>query len=352
MAGQVLLVPLDFVIRTQYVHAASTLCKLLDLGVVPVVNENDAVADDEIRWGDNDRLAALVANLVQADLLVLLTDTAGVLTEDPRRNADASLIAEIVEFDRHLTSLAGGAGSDRGSGGMASKLTAARVASLSGVTTVIADAKRQGVLADAAAGTAGVGTLVRASAQRMPARKLWIGFAVGSAGEITVDSGARAALERGKSLLAIGVRSVSRRIRRRRRSGGTRSGRRRVREGPRPPQQRRSAQRRRPLPRGPSAGRAPHRRPRQRPGGPRSALTLRELLAAVGGDAQLLAQLGEPGLGLLVAGRGLDLQHPALGALALGQLGSPFGLGVAGLDLVADLGEGGHILTDRPPTAC
>ena len=209
VAGQVLLVPLDFVIRTQYVHAASTLRKLLDLGVVPVVNENDAVADDEIRWGDNDRLAALVANLVQADLLVLLTDTAGVLTEDPRRNSEASLIEEIVEFDHHLQSRVGGAGTDRGSGGMASKLTAARVASLSGVPTVIADAKRPGVLVDAAAGMAGVGTLVRASAQRLPARKLWIGFAVGSQGEITVDSGARAALERGKSLLAIGVRSVS-----------------------------------------------------------------------------------------------------------------------------------------------
>ena len=209
VAGQVLLVPLDFVIRSQYVHAAATLRKLLDLGVVPIVNENDAVADDEIRWGDNDRLAALVANLVQADLLVLLTDTAGVLTADPRRNADASLITEIVEFDQFLTSRAGGAGTPRGSGGMASKLTAARVASLSGVPTVIADAQRPDVLADASAGVAGVGTLVRASAQRLPARKLWIGFAVGSQGEIAVDSGARAALERGKSLLAIGVKSVS-----------------------------------------------------------------------------------------------------------------------------------------------
>ena len=209
VAGQVLLVPLDFVIRTQYVHASATLRKLLDLDVVPIVNENDAVADDEIRWGDNDRLAALVANLVQADLLVLLTDTAGVLTEDPRRNSNASLIEEIVEFDHYLQSRVGGAGTDRGSGGMASKLTAARVASLSGVPTVIADAKRPDVLADAAAGVAGVGTLVRASAQRMPARKLWIGFAVGSQGEVAVDSGARAALERGKSLLAIGVRSVS-----------------------------------------------------------------------------------------------------------------------------------------------
>ena len=209
VAGQVLLVPLDFVIRSQYVHAAATLRKLLELGVVPIVNENDAVADDEIRWGDNDRLAALVANLVQADLLVLLTDTAGVLTEDPRRNSNASLIKEIVDFDHHLRRGAGGAGTDRGSGGMASKITAARVASLSGVPTVIADAARSSVLADAVAGVAGVGTLVRAAAHRLPARKLWIGFAVVSQGEVVVDPGARAALEQGKSLLAIGMSAVS-----------------------------------------------------------------------------------------------------------------------------------------------
>ena len=209
VAGQVLLVPLDFVIRSQYVHAAATLRKLLELGVVPVVNENDAVADDEIRWGDNDRLAALVANLVQADLLVLLTDTAGVLTEDPRRNSNASLIEEIVDFDHHLRRGAGGAGTNRGSGGMASKITAARVASLSGVPTVIADAARPSVLVDAVAGVAGVGTMVRAAAHRLPARKLWIGFAVVSQGEVVVDPGARAALGQGKSLLAIGVRAVS-----------------------------------------------------------------------------------------------------------------------------------------------
>ncbi len=209
VAGQVLLVPLDFVIRRQYVHAAATLRKLLELGVVPVVNENDAVADEEIRWGDNDRLAALVANLVQADLLVLLTDTAGVLTDDPRRVSDASLIEEIVDFDLELARRAGGAGSELGSGGMASKLTAARVASLSGVPTVIADASRPRVLMDAALGTTSVGTFVRAAGQRLPARKLWIGFAVASQGEVEVDSGARAALEDGRSLLAIGVRSLS-----------------------------------------------------------------------------------------------------------------------------------------------
>lgn len=207
-AGQVLLVPLDFVIRSQYIHAAATLRRLLELGAVPIINENDAVADDEIRWGDNDRIAALVANLVGADILVLLTDTAGVLTEDPRRNADASLIAEIVNIDSQLESRVGGAGTSRGSGGMASKVTAARVASWSGVTTVIADARRPGVLAGAVAGELGVGTIVRAGKVRFSARKLWIGFAVGATGAIVVDDGARAALERRKSLLAIGVREV------------------------------------------------------------------------------------------------------------------------------------------------
>jgi len=208
-AGQVLLVPLDFVIRTQYLHAGATLLRLLDLGVVPVVNENDAVADDEIRWGDNDRIAALVANLVRADVLVLLTDTAGVLTDDPRRGSgEASLISEIVNIDRRLERRVGGAGSSRGSGGMASKLTAARVASWSGIPAVIADARRPGVLADAVDLRPGVGTVVRARSQRLPARKLWIGFAVGAAGEVVVDAGARAALGRGKSLLAIGVREI------------------------------------------------------------------------------------------------------------------------------------------------
>jgi glutamate 5-kinase len=125
LAGQVLLTPHDFGVRSQYLHARETLRRLLDLGVVPVVNENDTVADDEIRYGDNDRLAALVSHLVGADVLVLLTDTAGLFTADPRVDAHASLIEEIVEVDAALESLAGGTGSERGSGGMATKLAAA-----------------------------------------------------------------------------------------------------------------------------------------------------------------------------------------------------------------------------------
>ncbi len=209
IAGQVLLAPLDFMVREQYLHARSTLGRLLDLGVVPVVNENDAIADDEIRFGDNDRLAALVAHLIRADLLVLLTDAPGLLTADPRFDSTASLIEEILEVDQSLEALAGGAGSDRGSGGMASKLAAAKIAAWSGVRAVIAQASRADVLAHAVDRTVGVGTVVQPRKQRLPARKLWIAFAVGAAGTIVVDEGARRALlERGVSLLAAGVVDV------------------------------------------------------------------------------------------------------------------------------------------------
>jgi glutamate 5-kinase len=210
LAGQVLLVPHDFTIRQQYLHARATIERLLELGIVPVVNENDAIADDEIRFGDNDRLAALVAHLVSADLLVLLTDAPGLLTADPRLDAGASLIEEIVEVDHELEALASGPGSERGSGGMASKLAAAKIAAWSGVAAVIAQASRDGVLADVVAGVAGAGTFVQPSPRRLSARKLWIAFAVGSEGTIVVDDGARAALlDRGVSLLPAGVREVA-----------------------------------------------------------------------------------------------------------------------------------------------
>ena len=210
LAGQVLLAPLDFVHRTQYVHARGTLQHLIGLGVVPVVNENDAVADEEIRFGDNDRLAALVAHLVGAQLLVLLTDAPGLLTADPRRDGEASLIEEVVEIDHELERMAGGRGGALGSGGMASKLAAAKIATWSGVQTVIADAARPGVLTAALAGEAGVGTFFRARESRLPARKLWIAFALGATGSLSVDEGAKHALtERGRSLLAAGVVGVS-----------------------------------------------------------------------------------------------------------------------------------------------
>lgn len=206
--GQVLLAPHDFRDRNQYLHAETTFSHLLRLNVVPVVNENDAVADDAIRYGDNDRIAALVANLLRADLLVLLTDTPGVLTADPRIEPDATLIEEIAAINESIQQVAGEAGS-RGSGGMASKLAAARMASWSGVRTVIAAADRENVVADAIAGIAGTGTAVPARKTHVAARKLWIGFAVSANGQITVDDGAASAVsQNGGSLLTAGMIAV------------------------------------------------------------------------------------------------------------------------------------------------
>jgi len=208
ICGQVLLTPRDFLERTQYLHAQRTLKRLLKLGVVPIVNENDAVADDAIRWGDNDRIAALVAHMVGADLLVLLTDTAGVYTADPRTDPDARIVGEITDLPmlEELAANAGGAGTDRGSGGMASKLAAARIASLSGVRSVVAAADRPRVVADAMAQRPGVGTTVLPQPEQLSARKLWIGFAMAPSGALRVDAGARRAVaERGASLLAIGI---------------------------------------------------------------------------------------------------------------------------------------------------
>jgi glutamate 5-kinase len=208
VAGQVLLTPLDFLHRSQYLHARVTLQTLLNLGVLPIVNENDTVADDEIRYGDNDRLAALVAHMLVADVLVMLTDTAGLFTADPRQFAEASLIEEVLEFDGSHEQFAGGAGSERGSGGMASKLAAAKIAAWSGVRAVIASAAAPAVVVDALAGRP-VGTSFAPRAQRLPSRKLWIAFARAAEGRIVVDAGARRALvEGGKSLLAAGVRGV------------------------------------------------------------------------------------------------------------------------------------------------
>jgi glutamate 5-kinase len=206
LCAQVLLAPLDFMHRQQYLHARQTLARLIELGVVPVVNENDATSDDEIRFGDNDRLAALVAHLVSADLLVLLTDAPGLLDVDPRRGGQGSLVEEVVEIDRALEALAGPSGSPFGSGGMVSKLAAAKIASWSGVETVIADARRPGVLEQVLEGAPGVGTRIRALEGRLPARKLWIAFALPPKGTIVVDAGARRALvEREASLLPAGV---------------------------------------------------------------------------------------------------------------------------------------------------
>ena len=206
VTAQVLLTQHAFRERHQYLQARGTFARLLAMGAVPVVNENDAVTADELPFGDNDRLAALVAHLVGADTLVLLTDTPGLFTADPRRDQSASLIEEIIEVDHELERVAG-KGTDRGRGGMASKLAAAKIAAWTGVRTVIADAARAGVVAAAVDGVDGVGTVLHPHDRRLPARKLWIAFATGSAGTITVDGGARRALTEGnRSLLPAGVR--------------------------------------------------------------------------------------------------------------------------------------------------
>ncbi len=208
VAAQVLLVANDFIDRRQYLHARKTIVRLLELGCIPIVNENDAIAGAEQRYGDNDRIAALLANNVAADLLVLLTDMDGLYTADPRLVPGAELIAEVPSDDPLLAVTATQSGTNRGSGGMASKLAAARMASWSGVTAVIAAAQRPDVILAAAAGRL-VGTTFRPGVRRLPARKLWIAFATQVEGTLVVDDGACRALVRGTSLLPAGVTSVA-----------------------------------------------------------------------------------------------------------------------------------------------
>lgn len=209
IAGQVLMAPRDFMVRAQYLQARGTLERLIELGVIPIVNENDTVANDEIRFGDNDRIAALVAHLVYADLLVMLTDIPGLMDADPRFDDSASLIEEVEEVDADLEALAGGAGTVRGSGGMATKLAAAKMASWSGVRVLIGSASRPGIVMDAINGVSGVGTSVKALDKRLSARKLWIAFAVPAMGKLVVDAGAaNAVTTSGRSLLAAGVIDV------------------------------------------------------------------------------------------------------------------------------------------------
>jgi glutamate 5-kinase len=209
VAAQVLLVPNDFIDRRQYLHARQTLLRLIELGCIPIINENDALASHELRYGDNDRIAALVAHNVNADLLVLLTDTPGLFTADPRTDPTAELVHEVLADDPLLTVSAAATGSMRGSGGMASKLAAAKMASWSGTRAVIASADHPDVLVQAAAGEM-VGTTFQPSVRRLPARKLWIGFASQVDGVVSVDDGARRALvERGTSLLPAGVTGIN-----------------------------------------------------------------------------------------------------------------------------------------------
>jgi glutamate 5-kinase len=205
VSAQLLLTRYDFMHRQQYLNARNTLDRLLALGAIPIVNENDTVAVDEIRFGDNDRLAALVANLARAKLLVLLTDAKGLHAEDPRRNPDAPVLDEVDRITPELERIAGGRGSDLATGGMASKISAAWVATFSGVGVVVADAREPDVIARCLAGES-VGTHFLPHPQRASAHRLWIAFAQPPKGAVVVDAGARRAVVEGKkSLLPVGV---------------------------------------------------------------------------------------------------------------------------------------------------
>ena len=207
VCAQMLLTQHDFVHRQQYLNARNTLDRLLSLDAIPVVNENDTVATDEIRFGDNDRLAALVGNLARARLLALLTDTRGVHERDPRKYPDAPVLDEVDRITPELERAAGGRGSDVSTGGMASKIAAAWVATFSGVGVVVASAE-EATLDRLIAGDR-VGTYFHPHPTRASARRLWIAFAQPPKGTIVVDEGARKAMvTSNRSLLAVGVVDV------------------------------------------------------------------------------------------------------------------------------------------------
>ena len=207
-SAQVLLTHADLADRERYLNARTTLLTLLRLGVVPVINENDTVVTDEIKFGDNDTLGALVANLVDADALVILTDQKGLYTADPRKHSDARFVEEAEAGDPALEVMAGGAGSSIGRGGMITKILAAKRAAGSGASTVIAWGREPNVLERLVAGEA-IGSLLVAQTAKNQARKRWIADHLQLKGAVSVDQGAAVKLQKeGKSLLPIGMTSV------------------------------------------------------------------------------------------------------------------------------------------------
>jgi glutamate 5-kinase len=206
VAGQVLLTHDDVRNRRRYLNARLALSELLARGAVPIINENDTVSVDEIKFGDNDRLAALCTSLVEADALVILTDVDGLYDGDPR--AGATLIPEVRDIDKEAVGVAGGSGGTIGTGGMASKVEAARIAGRFGVVTLVASGRREHPVTSLIDG-AGDGTIFLPSVTRLQSRKHWIAYALKPAGSIIVDAGARRALVDGKkSLLPSGIKRV------------------------------------------------------------------------------------------------------------------------------------------------
>jgi glutamate 5-kinase len=209
LTSQVLLTHEDLADRTRYLNARSALRTLLALRVIPVINENDTVATDEIRFGDNDTLAAMVTNLVEADALLILTDQDGLYTGDPRRDRSARLVPEAAAGDPALETMAGGAGSAISLGGMLTKVLAARRAARSGAHTVIASGHERDVLVRLARGEK-IGTLLLAQTPTLAARKQWLADQLQVTGGVVLDNGAVKALTvDGKSLLPIGVQEVN-----------------------------------------------------------------------------------------------------------------------------------------------
>ncbi len=207
-AAQILLSQDDFVRRNRYLNARTALRRLLELGAVPVINENDAVATEELSYGDNDHLAALVASMLHADLLVLLSDVDGYFDGDPRTDVGARLVDRVDDVATIDIESVGGVGSTVGSGGMRTKVESARVAVLSATHCVIANARADGVVEQVLDG-AGVGTWFVAADRRVEARRLWIGFALNPHGRLAVDAGAaRALTDGGRSLLSVGITRV------------------------------------------------------------------------------------------------------------------------------------------------
>ncbi|WP_341911998.1 glutamate 5-kinase [Polaromonas sp. YR568] len=207
-SAQVLLTHADLADRERYLNARSTLLSLLQLGVVPVINENDTVVTDEIKFGDNDTLGALVANLVDADALIILTDQKGLYTADPRKDASARFVHEAQAGDPALEAMAGGAGSSIGKGGMITKILAAKRAAGSGASTVIAWGREPNALIRLTQGEA-IGTLLVAQTGKNQARKQWIADHLQLRGAVTVDAGAAVKVrDEGKSLLPIGMTTV------------------------------------------------------------------------------------------------------------------------------------------------
>jgi len=208
ISAQILLTHSDLSDRKRYLNARSTIFNLIKNNVIPVINENDTVASEEIRFGDNDSLAAMVANLIEADLLVLLTDQDGLFSSDPRDDNNAKLIRHGYVDDKNLDDLASGTKSTIGTGGMATKILAARRAALSGAHTIIASGKRNNILVDLS-NDEDIGTFLQSREVKLVARKKWLADNLKSNGKIYIDQGAEKALiHKGKSLLAAGVTKV------------------------------------------------------------------------------------------------------------------------------------------------